>query len=211
MRNQYFWYRFQYQYVSNFNGLCVTCPNGATCTKPNMTVQNLNTQPTYWRFTKNDNNFHKCLNAKSCIGTSNNSVSLHGPDAQCKEGHTSTLCDVCKDGYKKMNGVCTRCETTGDELMLVPWATLYVCMLLIFLYYMRQVGKGKGENIEEEGSLVMEQSSYIEEIIGTIRIMISFFQVFTSFEITMSIPWPMQFSQVTSANDSQPICISQNC
>ena len=122
-------------------------------------------------------------------------------------GHTSTLCDMCKDGYKKINGVCTICEAKHD-MSFIPWMIMYTGMFLLFVIYMLQLRAHARKNIFDQGKMLQSQSGFMGELVGTIRILIGFLQVFSSFESSMAIPWPPALNDMMGITNAINIDLS---
>ena len=107
-------------------------------------------------------------------------------DFQCALGHTSTLCAACLKGYKMVQDKCKLCEV---DLSYTPWLIFYVSMYVSCLLVMH-LTVSKKKDVE---GWVEDQADALSEIIGTGRILISFLQVFTSLQLTMTVPWKKSF------------------
>eukprot|EP00944_MAST-04C_sp_MAST-4C-sp1_P001464 g1464.t1 len=166
-----------------FDGICQECPTGAKCNKANTTVERLQTESGFWRSGISQVIFHKCLLPQHCPGTNG----TFEKDLQCATGHTATLCAACLKGYKMVQDACKQCD---EDFAYVPWLILYLLAYLTLLAYMKcSVTRKK----EIDASAMEKSADALSEMVGTGKILISFLQIFTSLQLTMTIPWADSF------------------
>ena len=84
---------------------------------------------------------------------------------------------------------CTKCEA---DLTYLPWVIFYISMYIVFVAYMYLTVKGKKIDAQD----MYDQAATIEEMVGTFKILISFLQIFTSLQLTMTIPWADSFREM---------------
>ncbi len=179
-------------YFQNQNAegtICSKCPEGGACPLPNTSISSLNTAPGYWRYGKTDTRFHKCLAQTHCVGSVNSSVATMGSDAQCRTGHTKVLCAVCLDGYKMMNNVCEPCQAS-DSSIIIPIVITFIILVLFLLVYFIWSAQAisKKDNFK-----FAERVDDASQHMGTINIIIGFLQIFSALDMTMGVPWPVDF------------------
>eukprot|EP01080_Neovahlkampfia_damariscottae_P009149 gene9149-1237_t len=91
-----------YQNPGTYNDIidkCNQCPEGAICSKKNLTVPIA--KPGYWFSSSDVNSFYKCKPAISCSG---------GGSENCTIGYENYLCGVCQRDFYKSKGRCYPCQ-----------------------------------------------------------------------------------------------------
>jgi hypothetical protein len=73
---------------------------------------------------------------------------------------------------------------------------------------MLQLRSHAKRTIFDQGKMLKSQSGFVEEITGTIRILVGFLQVFSSFGSTMAIPWPQAMKDMMRITNAINIDLS---
>ena len=123
----------------------------------------------YWRSSNDTTLTYKCKNIYSCNG----GIINGSTDSLCYPGHMGPLCDVCKKGWAKNDGVCFECPenttTTMSLTILIPIICIFLVMFLI-----------KTAN---------PSTNKKEEVNGVVKIFMNYAQVF-SLASSFQINWP---------------------
>jgi hypothetical protein len=116
----------QYGYLDETRTLrCASCPDGASCTLPGLTILTLPSQVGYWRPT-NSTTFFSCLRQQHCVG---------GAGSQCAAHRTGPLCSICEAGYSASSNADT-CVACGAKSTSIGIGVLLVVVVLAALTLM---------------------------------------------------------------------------
>ncbi|XP_031558297.1 uncharacterized protein LOC116294778 [Actinia tenebrosa] len=119
---------------------------------------------------------YQCPRLESCLG---------GMDASCAEGYTGPLCAVCDKGQYNLVSTCFKCPKLGWLIFQISAISLVV-VAVFFL-----VIKGKRQHIQSKRSLT-------DIILARLKIIISFYQIFSSTLDGFSyVKWPRALAQIS--------------
>ena len=104
-------------------GLCVPCPDGATCEGGGAPPFPL---PGYFRTDTSSVEFLRCQPESACKGGTDS-------EAQCADGYTGVPCSACEVGYYRLDQLCVPCHSTAG-LFLASYFVGIVCLVGLFLY-----------------------------------------------------------------------------
>ena len=154
--------------INNTEFECLTCKNEFIC-KKGTTIETLELKENYWRENKYTITTYKCKNTQTCIG----GLLVNTTDNLCNDGHIGPICDICKEGWAKDDGVCLKCpENIGRTLSLTIIIPIICIMLIIFLIKTANPSDNKKE-----------------EVNGVVKIFMNYAQVF-SLASSFKINWP---------------------
>ena len=215
------------------NGECLPCPEGALCEEVGVNVEDLLLLPGYWRSSSESFNVVKCYNKDSCIPQDLNQTDDRkwSADAQCAEGSTGPLCNVCREGYgKNVLGTCDPCsgegaEMKGDSIFFLSAIFVAFCVAIHYIIITKKKEEKKREKRKKiqqfsRGSMVSslrETSDRSKDSATKVdpstraaqgdrdhwfnrgrtkaKIMVSFFQIMTSFEGILEVRFPPIFEK----------------
>jgi hypothetical protein len=88
---------------------CLRCPQGASCSTPGQTWDDLATAGGWWRPNNQSLDYYRCLRQSHCLG---------GIDSTCGSNRRGPLCSLCLSGYKAgdSNSDCTICPSENASL-----------------------------------------------------------------------------------------------
>ena len=118
-----------FKVVVNGSSRCDTCPEGAICSEPGTTLENLTLQSGYWRASINTIQIIRCPDAS--LG---NSGCQGGIGAPCKPSLTGAYCRVCVEDwhyYDTADSTCQSCALIPPETIgMLSLATLLAVALV---------------------------------------------------------------------------------
>ena len=152
--------------ISNIN--CKACPTEFNCLKGD-TLKSIKLKKNYWRHSDNTVETYKCKNIFACNG----GEIFNSSNDLCNEGHEGPICDVCKQGWAKDDGVCLKCpENTGRTIGLTVVIPIVCTLIIVFLIKTANPSENKKE-----------------EVNGVVKIFMNYAQVF-SLASSFQINWP---------------------
>ena len=156
-------------YNNNIDGEdCLVCPDKFTCEKGSF-IKNISINSNYWRENEDTLNTYKCKNRFACKG----GTIVNSTDDLCHEGHKGPICDVCKKGWSKDDGVCLKCPENITRTLSLTILIPVVCIfIIIFLIKTANPSNNKKE-----------------EVNGVVKIFMNYAQVF-SLASSFQINWP---------------------
>jgi len=202
--------------ATSFIGQCVECPEGTSCVEPGVTIEDLPLKRGFWRSTRNSSNVVKCYTNDACAQQQlQETANSRKKQTQCAMGHSGPLCDVCLPGYAK--DVLGNCETCDGKKFHIPAQTwMFFSMLGIGIatvvyqsclkkkkefgrlaeFRKRAVTRGHQRGQSAASALVAAQNDRDNWLYrGRIKakILISFFQILSSFEEIFVVHFPPIF------------------
>eukprot|EP00003_Mantamonas_plastica_P021693 TRINITY_DN3548_c0_g2_i1.p1 TRINITY_DN3548_c0_g2~~TRINITY_DN3548_c0_g2_i1.p1 ORF type:complete len:1215 (-),score=279.89 TRINITY_DN3548_c0_g2_i1:292-3936(-) len=173
---------------------CSACPRGANCSSG---VYN-GPLPGFWHGAVGGGKqipgqFYECPFVGSCQVNNNSLV--------CEVGYTGALCAECQPGYHLASGGCVACAgETNTITTAIGILVLIVSMcVMIFAIYraFNNVDTAVQKNVETGQAPEAQSASIVQRLkaMNKIKVMVSFGQVLTSFNVTMEIPWPTQLKE----------------
>ena len=85
---------------------CVECDAISFICPKGTVIETMVLKKNYWRASNDTTLTYKCKNIYSCNG----GIINGSTDSLCYPGHMGPLCDVCKKGWAKNDGVCYECQ-----------------------------------------------------------------------------------------------------
>ena len=147
---------------------CINCPDKFSCKKSSF-VNNISINSNYWRENEYTLETYKCKNRFACKG----GIIENSTDDLCHQGHQGPICDVCKKGWSKDDGVCLKCpENITRTLSLTILIPIVCIFIIIFLIKTANPSNNKKE-----------------EVNGVVKIFMNYAQVF-SLASSFQINWP---------------------
>ena len=98
------------------------------------------------------------------------------------------ICSGSAASYKMVGSTCIQCSA---DFTYIPWLVFYVLIYVLCVIYLKCSERKKIDHREAE-----EQVDAFSEMLGTSKILISFLQIFSSMQLTMTIPWADSFLQM---------------
>jgi len=147
---------------------CITCPEKFICAK-GTTIDNIVIKPHFWRESANTLDTYKCKNIHACKG----GKIINSTDDLCQPGHKGPICDVCKKGWSKDDGVCLKCPENIGRTMSLTIAIPIICILII-IFLIKTANPANNKK---------------EEVNGVVKIFMNYAQVF-SLASSFQINWP---------------------
>ena len=159
---------------TNESLICNSCPNNFICDGSDK--DNLNLESGYWRYSRDTTETIKCKHNIMCQG----GKIINSTDNLCSDGHKGPICDVCKNGWAKSDGVCFSCQKYHGSrniafTILIPF--MCIC-ILVFLIKTANPSDNKKE-----------------EVSGVVKIFVNYAQVF-SLASSFEINWPIIVRQL---------------
>ena len=152
--------------ISSIN--CKECPSEFNCLRGD-TLKSIKLKQNFWRYSENTIETYKCKNIFACKG----GEIFNSSDDLCNEGHEGPICDVCKKGWAKDDGVCLKCpENTGRTIGLTVIIPIICTLIIVFLIKTANPSENKKE-----------------EVNGVVKIFMNYAQVF-SLASSFQINWP---------------------
>jgi len=174
------------------HGYCSRCPEGTNCVERGVTLESLPLKPSYWRSSQKSYNVVPC---KVDVACSQSDVTVSKLDTQCAIGHSGPLCNVCEKGFSKsMMGVCEAC-TDSIDLPLEGLAVVFGCVVVSFVLY--RWFRRKREKIIEKVLGEDDEHDFKRSMKTKFKIMATFFQMISSFEVVLDIRFPKVFETFT--------------
>jgi hypothetical protein len=156
-------------YNNKLNGTeCITCPENFICEK-GTTKENIVLKKNFWRESKNTLDTYKCKNIYACKG----GIYSNSSDDICYAGHKGPICDVCKKGWSKDDGVCLKCPENIGRTIGITIALPVICILII-IFLIKTANPATNKK---------------EEVNGVVKIFMNYAQVF-SLASSFQINWP---------------------
>ncbi|XP_031563513.1 uncharacterized protein LOC116299030 [Actinia tenebrosa] len=119
---------------------------------------------------------YQCPRLESCLG---------GLDARCAEGYTGPLCAVCDKGHYNLVSTCFKCPKLGWLIFQISVISLVVVAVLYVVI------KVKRQQIQSKRSLA-------DIILARLKIIISFYQIFSSTLDGFSyVQWPSALTKIS--------------
>tara|TARA_B100001093_G_scaffold508464_2_gene570721 strand:+ start:2185 stop:6999 length:4815 start_codon:yes stop_codon:yes gene_type:complete len=147
---------------------CIQCNNTFSCDK-NTNIETIVLKENFWRNSKKSTNIYKCKNRYACKG----GIIYNNSNDLCAEGSMGALCNVCKKGWAKDDGVCLKCpEHKGRTISLTVIIPVVSVIIIIFLIKTANPSNNKKE-----------------EVNGVVKIFMNYAQVF-SLASSFEINWP---------------------
>ena len=119
-----------------FDGSCLPCPEGTNCDVDGMsTIDDLLILPGWWRISEATDEVRQCTHGSlACRG------GLNFSKGYCTDGHDSTLCAVCSDGYffHPKESKCLSCDNMpgpGELWLSSPPLILFTILSIVFLAF----------------------------------------------------------------------------
>ena len=121
---------------------------------------------------------HKCPQQEACYG---------GFNSSCADGYQGPLCEICSDGYYKQFQTCKKCPT---KKWMIGQLSIVVAVILVIILVILWSSKRKQKK-EKKGR------STVDMILGTLKIVIGFYQVTDGLLKTFSyVKWPDSLSAI---------------
>ena len=156
-------------YYDKKNELCVECDAISFICPKGTVIETMILKKNYWRASNDTTITYKCKNIYSCSG----GIINRSMDSLCYPGHIGPICDVCKKGWAKNDGVCFECpENTTTTMSLTILLPIICIFLVIFLIKTANPDTNKKE-----------------EVNGVVKIFMNYAQVF-SLASSFQINWP---------------------
>jgi len=197
------------QPIESERELCIPCPEGALC-QTGMFLEDLSALPGYWRAKRTSKIFPACSqgylgldtekaielgNERCCPSENGTSIcmysnkSLSDADRQvCLKGYSGNLCKVCAANYVFVGNDCIYCQGGGIFTMaMIPiFGSSFILFIIVYLFFMCGSAK-KSNNL----TIKARKTKRKVRIFGQIKILMSYFQVFSSMPSVLSaVPWP---------------------
>ena len=154
--------------LRNPNEFCLDCPDDATCGR-NTTIESINVNKDYWRHSDKTSTLYQCQYDNLC----------NPSDSSCRDGHKGALCEVCIEIKKYFNRNTGNCDTCPSFLRVlwIPLAIIIVgTICLVF-----NIAGVRYPAFAQQWDRVTTIISCIS-VQAKIKILISFFQVFTTLD-----------------------------
>ena len=156
-------------YYDKKEKVCVECDAISFICPKGTVIETMILKKEYWRSSNDTTMTYKCKNIYSCSGGIINRTT----DSLCYPGHMGPICDVCKKGWAKNDGVCFECpENTTTTMSLTILIPIICIFLVIFLIKTANPATNKKE-----------------EVNGVVKIFMNYAQVF-SLASSFQINWP---------------------
>ncbi|GMI05580.1 hypothetical protein TrVE_jg1079 [Triparma verrucosa] len=180
-------------------GRCVRCPDGTDCDYRGITLESLPLSAGWWRSSIDSHNVVKCFAEGACVSSENFTAILElqswNQKMQCSEGHYGAICNNCEVGYH-MN-VLGECEVCVKEVVL-PVKTLITGIVFgsgVFLLGWFVLRKRKLKKLGRKGKGMT--SSLFRKFRTKFKIMMTFYQVVSSYESVLHLRYPAVFENYT--------------
>ena len=133
---------------------------------------------------------YRCPMTEACKG---------GLNSSCDFGYEETLCAVCSDGYYKQLKKCKLCPTKGWMIRQLAIMGAIVILLVLIV-----VWRSKKKSKKDTGR------SFLDKALGSIKVVISFYQVtFGIMEAFSYIKWPESLSVIGGYSEIVQVNIVQ--
>lgn len=123
------------------------------------------------------------------------------PGGECAEGREGVVCGICQEGWSMAYGTCTRCEA-GSNVTKPILALVLLFLSLVALYFCGYVpifGPEPHEEEDQEKSGCAALKAKVMGLAGSVslpflgwgKIIISFYQVLSSYIVIFPVDWPV--------------------
>ncbi|GMI18635.1 hypothetical protein TrLO_g5769 [Triparma laevis f. longispina] len=180
-------------------GQCVECPDGTDCDYRGVTLEDLPVAAGWWRSDTESHKVIKCFAKGACVSSDNFTALLErqswDQEMQCAEGHYGAICNNCEKDFH-MN-VLGECEVCVKEVVL-PIKTLITGIIFgsgVFLLGWFVLRKRKLKRLGRKGKGMT--SSLFRKFRTKFKIMMTFYQVVSSYESVLHLRYPAVFENFT--------------
>lgn len=152
--------------------ICLPCPEGADCSDPLVTADQLLPKAGYWR--KSDAfEFYDCPIDEACVRER-----VNGTEVPCATGYDphGLLCGICAPDFYLQWGSCVPCPATGTDHVWSIIGIVFAALIVLGLLF------------RVRSSLPM----------GPLSVTLSFAQIISSSNSSYTIRWPEAFHVVTA-------------
>ena len=212
-----------YSFSANPATQCTPCPPNAD----DCSGGTINVSPGYWRPSAHSKVFLKCPFPAGCMGGKGSSSNTTADQRMrrltvvdrknngCAVGYEGPLCGVCSNGYFLNQGTkeCLTCRGKGPSqiatLVLIPFFLLVIAWSIILSrtdkYYLSCLPTSSGHEDSEETASMMTRFARMlatlsfDTVMPKLKIVVTSFQILSTFPNSLSISFSSGPSQVLSS------------
>ena len=186
------------------NVTCKSCPTGAACSLPGVTLESLAVENTYWKPGFLSVDVKQCPYLSTCAnGSTPNTRYDNTSDATCTPGLgvTGVYCMLCSDLHHYFDEGAQRCNACGAEAV---WVVVFITCFVLLVYAIVIIAR---YNVLPKIGLrwvqdTMRDTTSKYSLITKIKICVSYYQIITQIDRVYAIIFPPAYARVVAALNS---------